>query len=146
MTIRDAYNAASSEEPENLTSHHKEPIWEVRSLDPVYLMQEINDWAGDDHEKWESLLDIANGNYSAAIQLTPGAILQAWVGNKYRHYRGLKDNNEADISFFGRVVRKVEPDVPEAIAGDRKMTDAFMRKVRQKVRVPDGQSDQARLL
>lgn len=122
-------------------------------IDSLYLMDEINDWARDDHKKWGVLLagitrvdlDIAPKNYEVTWEitplhvdqvtweLTPGGLLLAWVGNRYNYARGIQNNNEADISFFGRVVHGLEERVPEALAADKKMADMFRKKVRRPV-------------
>ena len=96
-------------------------------------MDEINDWASDDHKKWGVLLDIARKNYEATWELTPGGVLLTWVGNRYNYARGIRNNNEADKSFFGRVVHGLEERVPEALAADKKMADMFRQKVRRPV-------------
>ena len=100
-------------------------------IDSLYLMDEINNWAGNDHKKWSALLDIARKHYEAVWELTPGGVLLTWVGNRYSYARGLRYDKAADISFFGRVVQGLEQRVPEALAADNKMADMFRRKVRR---------------
>jgi len=96
----------------------------------MHLMDEVNDWARDDQKKWEALLDIANRHYIAVPERTPGEILLMWVGNRYSYSRGVHNNHAADISFYGRAVAGLEQLVPQALADDHTMANAFMKKVR----------------
>jgi len=101
---------------------------------PHALMEDIIAWAGDSPTHWGTLLETVRSRYAAPRpftleKLTPREVLLCWAGNRYSYARGLFNSHSPDISFYGRVVKRLENHVPEALLVDHGMAKTLALKI-----------------
>ena len=98
------------------------------------LMKEVIAWADDSPDKWYALVETVKSRYVPTLpfsldKLTPREVLLNWVSNRYGYCRGVATTNDADISFYKRVVAGLEKSVPMALSLDHGMAKAFTLKI-----------------
>ena len=98
------------------------------------LMKEVIAWADDSPDKWYALVETVRSRHAAPRpftleKLTPREVLLNWVSNRYGYCRGVATTNDADISFYKRVVAGLEESVPMALSLDHGMAKAFTLKI-----------------
>jgi len=98
------------------------------------LMEDIIAWAGDSPDVWGALLGTVKGRYATPRpftleKLTPREVLLCWVGNRYSYAQGLRNDSSPDISFYGRIVNRLEKHVPAALLVDHGMAKTLALKI-----------------
>ena len=93
------------------------------------LMENIYRVAGTNRTKWRKLLEVIKDRYSCPREFTSSCLLLTWVGNNYSYAQGLHKNSAPDISFYPRVIKKLEPRVPMALVEERGIAKALERRI-----------------
>ena len=98
-------------------------------LSALALMNSVIKWAGNDSKKWSVLLKLVQLHWQPTFADTPGGTLVDWTGNRMSYSRGLQYGKAADISFYSRVVERIEGKVPEALVREKEVASRLRRKV-----------------
>ena len=98
-------------------------------LSALALMDSIITWADNDSKKWQSLLKIVRDDWEPTFADTPWGALIDWTGNRVSYSRGLQHAHTADISFYSRVVDRIERRVPEALVQEKKVASRLGKRI-----------------
>lgn len=93
------------------------------------LMENIYRVAGTNRTKWRKLLEAVKDRYECPPEFTSSCLLLTWVGNNYSYVQGLHRNSAPDISFYQRVIKKLEPRVPMALVEEKEIAKALERRM-----------------
>jgi hypothetical protein len=96
-------------------------------LSALELTGRVTNWANNDSKKWGMLLKLVKNDRE--LTNLPWATLVDWTSNRMSYSRGLQYANTPDISFFSRVVERIERRVPEALVREKKIAWKLRKKV-----------------
>jgi hypothetical protein len=105
------------------------PSLKNEMLSALALMDSIITWADNDSKKWQSLLKLVKDDWEPTFADTPRGALIDWTGNRVSYSRGLQHAHTADISFYSRVVDRIERRVPEALVQEKKTAARLRKKI-----------------
>jgi len=94
------------------------------------LMDGVIQWANNDSKRWGLLHKIVEREWEPSLYaVTPMGTLFDWTGNRIPYSRGLQHANTPDISFFSRVIERLEERVPEALVQEKKIAARLRKKI-----------------
>lgn len=93
------------------------------------LMENIYKVTGTKKAEWRKLLEVIKDRYSCPQEFTSSCLLLTWVGNNYSYAQGLHKNSAPDISFYPRIIKKLEPRVPMALVEEIGIAKALERRI-----------------
>ena len=117
-----------SDESSSQIMHHVSQLREPL-VSALLLMEDIIEWGGDDRKKWAALLIPVRGKYEFSERRTPRGTLLTWLSNRASYCNALHSGSEADVSFFGRVMIRLEELVPESLVRDGAIASLLSKKV-----------------
>ena len=105
------------------------PLLKDEMLSALALMDSVIKWADNDSKKWQSLLKLVKNDWEATFADTPWGTLIDWTSNRESYSKGLQRANTPDISFYSRVVERLERIVPEALAREKRVASRLRKRV-----------------
>ena len=95
------------------------------------LMDRAITWADNDIKQWGSIEKLMKKDWDVLVHTptTPRGALVDWAANRTAYSRGLQHARTPDISFYSRVVARIEEKIPEALAQEKKIAAKLDKRI-----------------